>query len=79
MIIVVVFIAQISNVTSVFDAAQPELLRCWGVNATGANLKVAQGHCGPGPGTIGAPSYRAGLLIRGQGALFGSWTAIIWH
>ena len=47
MIIVVVFIAQISNVTSVFDAAQPELLRCWGVNATGANLKVAQGHCGP--------------------------------
>ena len=48
MIIVVVFIGQISKVTSVFDADQPELLRCWGVNATGANLKVAQGHCGPG-------------------------------
>ena len=44
----------------VFDVTQHEPLDVEGVIAAGANLYRLQGHCGPC-----APSYRAGLLIRG--------------
>ena len=49
------------SVIGVFDVTQHEPLDVEGVIAAGANLYRLQGHCGPC-----APSYRAGLLIRGR-------------